>query len=315
MSYLIIGDPSGHHTLNLIEQGVKPDDIYVWEDSTKGQYAVTMEGATVTDNIEDFNHMKFDVVVGNPPYSDRSGNTSKSKDVDDKFTLIAAELGDYFSLIIRSKHFTNPKSSFRKKLFSTGKVVSIVRLPDDTFPLVQNTETCIVTWSRTHTGPTKVTYKDGSVVEKELTSDTVIKLDNPNFVAEVENNLSHRWFRGKLNRNKFEAGECPIVEICGTGEGPVVNYIKEGQEDTGRNTWGVVINVAAEWGSLGRVMLKPYNASISSSIMCLKTDTEQDAIRLQEYLLSDDIKETVKENMPSFHPTKDLFRKIADPLV
>ena len=190
--------------------------------------------------------VEFDYVVGNPPYSDRSGNTSKSKDLDDKFTLISAELGENFSLIIRSKHFTNPRSSFRKKLFSTGGVVSISYLSEDFFPSIQNTETCIVTWSKDHSGPAKVTYKDGNVLEKELAGSTVIKLDNPNFVTEVESNLAHRWFRGKLNRNKFEKGDCPIVEICGTGDSPVINYIREGQEDIGRDSWGVVINVAAE---------------------------------------------------------------------
>ncbi len=259
--------------------------------------------------------MDFDVIVGNPPYSDRSGNTSKSRDLDDKFTLIAAQCSEYFSLIIRSKHFTNPRSSFRKKLFGTGKVVSISHLPETFFPTIQNTETCIVTWSNSHSGPSKITYKGGEVVEKELTSSSLIKLDNPDFVSEVENSLAHRWFRGKLNRNKFESGDSPIVEICGTGEEPVVSFIREGQETTGCNKWGVVINVAAEWGSLGRVMLKPFEASISSSIMCLGTDTEEEAIVLRDYLLSDEVKNIVLLNMPSFHPTKDLFRKIVDPLI
>jgi predicted RNA methylase len=311
----------GTYILALIEKGVKPENITAVElDSKYYELGSAMfERFGVKYVHGDFlawqPEMQFDVIVGNPPYSDRSGLSSKSKDLDDKFTLIAAERGERFSLIIRSKHFTNPKSSFRKKLFSTGKVVSIAYLSDKFFPTIQNTETCIVTWSVNHSGPAKITYKDGHTVEKSLTSETLVKLNNPNFVAEVDNNLSHRWTRGKLYRGQFEAGDYPIVEICGTGEVPVVNYIREGQEDTGRNTWGVVVNVNTGWGSLGRVMLKPYEASISASIVCLKTDTEQEAIALKEYLLSEEVEEIVRVNMPSFHPTKDLFRKVIDPLV
>jgi len=49
--------------------------------------------------------------------------------------------------------------------------------------------------------------------------------------------------------------------------------------------------------------------------MCLITDTKEESIQLQKYLLSDDIKKMIKLNMPSFHPTKDLFLKIPDPLL
>jgi hypothetical protein len=47
--------------------------------------------------------------------------------------------------------------------------------------------------------------------------------------------------------------------------------------------------------------------------MCLKTDSEEESIQLRDYLLSDKVSEIVKLNMPSFHPTKDLFKKIKDP--
>ncbi len=68
MKYLIIGEPKGNQTIKLIELGVDPSNICVWEDSTKGQYCVRMEGATVTDNLDDYDGMKFDVIIGNPPY-------------------------------------------------------------------------------------------------------------------------------------------------------------------------------------------------------------------------------------------------------
>ena len=104
-----------------------------------------------------------------------------------------------------------------------------------------------------------------------------------------------------------------MVEICGTGETPVITKVAPDSETTARNSYGVVINVAAEWGSLGKVMIKPFDASISSSVMCLTTDTLGEAEQLREYLLSDEVKEIVRLNMASFHPTKSLFAKIRSP--
>ena len=43
-------------------------NIFVWEDSIKGQHSVKIEGATVTDDLHIYDDMKFDIILGNPPY-------------------------------------------------------------------------------------------------------------------------------------------------------------------------------------------------------------------------------------------------------
>jgi len=270
-----------------------------------------------TITLEEFLNMslkKF-YILSNYPFSDRSSDSSNSKDIDKLFVLKGQEIGIGGQEIIRTKHFTNNSSTFRRKLFSFGNIESIERLDDSTFPTIQNTETCIVKWSDSHNGSTKVKYKDGTIVEKNLNKDTVIKFNNPNFIHQIDNNLAHRWSRGKLNRKSMFEGNSPIVEICGKGETPVIKNIEDGLEDTARNCYGVVMNINAEWGGLGRVMIKPYEASISNNVVCLRTDTEEDAITLQQYLLSDEVSDLVKLNMPAYHPTYDLFLKIGDPLI
>jgi hypothetical protein len=260
--------------------------------------------------------INFSSGIGNPPYSDRGNinNSNKAPDLDSRFFLKLIEICDHVSLIIRSKHFTNSKSTFRRKLFSTGKVVSIKSLPKNTFRGIQNTETCIVTWNRFHSGPTKIEYFTGEVIEKVLTKDCLLKLDNPDFIDEVPNNLAHRWCRGKLTRSNFIDGDSPVIEVIGRNETPAISKIKEGQTIFGKNTHGVIMNHAAEWGGLGKIMVKPYELPISNSIIMLTTNTEEEAIILRDYLMSDEVRETIKSNMPSFHPTKDLFKKITDPL-
>ena len=265
--------------------------------------------------------MRFDNVIGNPPYSDRSNVSGAneggcSNNLDSDFFLQSVEISDRVCLIIRAKHFLKKTSKFKKFLFSSGHLQSIKYLSPDTCPTIQNTQTCVVTYDKNYKGPCSITYKDGTVVERNLSENDVFKLDNPDFISEVENNLSHRYVNGSIYRNAlvdFEGGDS-IVEILGSGSTPVVRTIEPGLENAGRNQHGVIMNMAAEWGGLGKVMIKPYESSLTFSVVCLTTKTEEEAVILKNYLDSEEVKEIVKLNMSSFHPTKDLFKKIKDPL-
>ena len=327
MNLVIAGDPKGTHSMIALKKH-SPENIWVWENDPRHIYTINQINAKiniVTDfqelenkNIVDKN-MRF-VTVGNPPYSDRSkvsgANTGGcSNNLDSDFFKRSMEISDRVSLIIRAKHFMKPSSNFRKKLFSSNNLVSIKYLSPETFPTVQNTQTCIVTWDRNYKGPCKITYKDGTVIEKNLTEKDLVKLDNPDFVEEVPNNMAHMYFNGNLYRNAIKdySGGAPIVEILGNGESPKIRYIEPGLEETGRNQHGVIMNMAAEWGGLGKIMIKPYEASVTFSVVFLKTNTNEEAVILRDYLMSDEVKKIVKMNMTSFHPTKDLFKKIPSP--
>ena len=266
-------------------------------------------------------YMEFTVTLCNPPYSDRSNVSGAneggcSNNLDSDFFLKSIEISNRVQLIIRAKHFLKKSSKFKKFLFSSGHLQSIKYLPPETFPTIQNTQTCRVTFDKSYNGPCSITYKDGTVVERNLSENDVIKLDNPDFISEVENNLAHRYVNGSIYRNALvdvEDGHS-IVEILGSGSTPVVRTIEPGLENAGRNQHGVIMNMAAEWGGLGKVMIKPYDAAVTFSVVCLTTKTEEEAITLKKYLDSEEVKEIVKLNMSSFHPTKDLFKKIKDPL-
>ncbi|NBU48282.1 MAG: SAM-dependent DNA methyltransferase, partial [Flavobacteriales bacterium] len=92
--------------------------------------------------------MHFTHTLANPPFSDRSSNSNNTTDLDSKFNEKSRSISENVSMVIRTKHFTNPKSKFRKKLFSSGTVVEIKYLPKDTFPTILNTETCVLVTSK-----------------------------------------------------------------------------------------------------------------------------------------------------------------------
>jgi len=257
--------------------------------------------------------MRFDVIIGNPPYSDRTSDSPNSKNLDNVFFEEAIGRCRFVSMVIRAKHFVDARSNFRRKLFTSGHLVSIERLDESVFPTIQNTETCVVTWDIDHKGPCKVTYKDGTVREVALDRDTVIKLDNPEFGKIIENNLADRWIRGKTKRREITEGNAPMVEIAGTGDTPVVVNIPEGQETTAANRYGVVMNVMGSYGSFGKIFVKPFEASISSSVVAILTDTQEEAIQLFDYLNSDEVSQIVAENKQKACNTKTLFSNIPSP--
>ena len=71
MKLLIFGDPSGLHSLCAIKrQGYAPEDITVWEDDPRHQYAIKQisDKIHITSDLHSVDLMHFAWNIGNPPY-------------------------------------------------------------------------------------------------------------------------------------------------------------------------------------------------------------------------------------------------------
>jgi hypothetical protein len=101
--------------MTLIERGVSPNDIVVYEDTFKGINSCLNRGVIVVKSLEELNGMKFDVVIGNPPYQ-KSDHKAKTSSLWKIFLNKANELCDGVISLIIPASFCSPT-----KLFSEYK--------------------------------------------------------------------------------------------------------------------------------------------------------------------------------------------------
>jgi site-specific DNA-methyltransferase (adenine-specific) len=126
-----------------------------------------------TDQPEKIFNMKFDVIVGNPPYqlSDGGGRDSGAISLYHKFILQAKKLSPrYLSMIVPARWYSGGKGldDFRDEMLTDKRLAQIHDFPEtsDCFPgLNIRGGICYFLWDREHNGDCTITnYKNGTVL-------------------------------------------------------------------------------------------------------------------------------------------------------
>lgn len=122
-----------------------------------------------------FNNMKFDVIIGNPPYQLSTGSQSQATPLYDKFVQQAIKLNPrYLTMIIPARWYSGGMglSQFRQQMLTDKRLCEIHDYPEttDCFPgLNIRGGICYFLWDKQYNGDCKVTTHKAGLIGKTVT--------------------------------------------------------------------------------------------------------------------------------------------------
>ena len=258
--------------------------------------------------------MKFDVIIGNPPYQlQDAGDTTGASPIYQLFVNQAKKLNPkYLSMIIPSRWFGGGKGldNFRKDMLNDGQIRKIVDFTNasDCFPGVDIAGgVCYFLWERDSSGDCEVTShiagKQYVSMRKLNQFDTFIRYGTASTVLEKIQNKSKRFLSERVSSLRpfglrtyvrpEDKGELTLFWSGGEGKFPL-DKVTMGHEMIGK--WKTITSIRSyDHGGLpdkdgyrrvlSRVeMLPPQTICTETYIVIGSFDTEVEAKKLYFYL-------------------------------
>lgn len=269
-------------------------------------------------------NMKFDVVIGNPPYHDDStGNSTNTSNLYAPFFYKGLELtksDGILSMIIPSDWIGPNKSTFKTFMFNNRHLKEITLHPFQKYFKVKK-GTCNTIIDKNYTGDCLVEDVNLNSQNLDLRTVSFLSTDNTNIayrnMFKNHPSMGHRWLRGKIHRKQIvnaQTGYDLIVE-CGRENDPIVPVIiPMSLENTGFGLHKIVMpNVGGTNGDLGNnVKVAEAHHVGGHSVVFLTTKSKSESYNLLSYLNTTPIKALIKSIKKSSPNSKALFSHIPD---
>jgi len=199
---------------------------------------------------EDFKNMKFDVIIGNPPYqmSDGGGSGTSAIPLYNKFVSKAMKLNPRFiSMIIPSRWFSGGKglNKFRNLMLNDDRIRIIHDFPEatDIFPGVQiKGGICYFLWERDNRGLCSVYSHAGSKITGgeprpllEEGSDTFIRYNEAIEILRKVKITKPKSFEQLVSTRRQFAIDSNFQESLNTINDPVKVFTSEGEKIISRS--------------------------------------------------------------------------------
>ena len=304
----------------LLMQGVNKNNItFVAPYEFKGKIAAGLGATALQCTLLDWEtDMKFDVIVGNPPYQDKNGNenSTNSTDLYTKFINRSLSLTQHYVALVVPSAWTGPRSSSLKKvLFEEHQPILLNTHGKKWFDVSMNT--CYFITEKHRKGHTMLTDAHNNAVSVLLDTNSAIPSDLSvlDIQAKIshfsrEQNLASVWLRGKLHLNQIV--ECqPGVEFIaavGIKNGPLtINAINIELENTGYGRHKVVLPNLGGADGIGNVKIAEKTQVGGHSVVFLTTSSDAESANLKAYLASTVIKFLLKAVKISTPNSKKVF--------
>jgi len=164
-----------------------------------------------------FNNMKFDVIIGNPPYqmSDGGGRESSAKPLYNLFVENCIKMNpNYLSMIIPARWYSGGKGldDFREKILKDTRFKKLSDFPEtsDVFPgLNIRGGICYFLWDKNHNGKCEISnYKSNKLINKshrylkEGDLETFIRFNEGISILKKVLNKSNKYYNSKVSSRK-----------------------------------------------------------------------------------------------------------------